>query len=34
MAEDEAEYAAVAMLEQIREITPTGKVIYKDGVSL
>jgi len=34
MDELEAEDAAVAMLEQIDEITPAGTVIYKDGVAL
>lgn len=34
MDELEAENAAAAMLEQIYEITPAGRVIYKDGVAL
>ncbi len=32
--EDEAEFAAVNMLEQICEITDSDNVIYSDGVAL
>ena len=32
--EDDAELAATSMLENIREITESGDVIYSDGVAL
>jgi hypothetical protein len=34
MCEEEAKYAAMDMLDQIDEITFSGKVLYKDGVML
>jgi hypothetical protein len=34
VCEDEAETAADNMLDQIRDITPEGTVIYQDDVSL
>lgn len=32
--EDEAEFAAISMLEQICEITESDNVVYRDGVAL